>query len=450
MRSKQNEIRPQDGNASSPGTEDQPALAESVREGVHSPIAPTPSPSGPAEQPINFVGIGLHLPRQRNRPRGTVERFGTRPENWRGLYYVYAVVDGIEKRVQRRPVLGPTASMSKRTAEDKLAEIVESELALPPERPRTLRFRDIWESFRSLKSGIWGKANAGNLQGIFQKHVLPVLGDWEISQLTLDPLQRLLNQVAQRGYRRSTLKHIRTYLKAALEYAVDEGLIGRNPARKLELPKTQKSRERFYSFVEMKRLLSVAAGRENLVFRILLFCGLRAAELLALRIEDVGVDQLRIDEAVKEKEKGANRIGETKTETSDAWVAVPPELARDLKAWVAKHPHRHDPRAFLFPTATGTAYRVGNFLKRVLKPIAKLAGIDDFDFRAMRSTASTLFQTHGTVKDTQGQMRHADPTTTLRYYVKVIPENQRKAVADFERSVMKKRAKRRSKAEPNP
>jgi hypothetical protein len=47
----------------------------------------------------------------------------------------------------------------------------------------------------------------------------------------------------------------------------------------------------------------------------------------------------------------------------------------------------------------------GNFSKRVLKPIAKSAGIDDFDFRAMRSTASTLFQTHGTVKDTQGQMR---------------------------------------------
>jgi len=90
---------------------------------------------------------------------------------------------------------------------------------------------------------------------------------------------------------------------------------------------------------------------------------------------------------------------------------------------VFPHPHKEDPKAFLFPTATGTAYRVGNFLKRVLKPIAKTAGIADFDFRAMRSTASTLFQAHSTVKETQGQMRHADPTTTLRYYVKVIPEN---------------------------
>jgi integrase len=447
MKSRQDEIRPQDGKVSL-GREDQSVPGESGHEVIQSRVTPTPGIK-PAEQPINFVGIGLHLPRQRVRPRGTVERFGTRPENWRGLYYVYVRKDGIEKRVQRRPVLGPTASMSKRAAQDKLAEIVGRELALPFERPRTLRFRDIWEAFRALKSGIWGKANAGNLESIFRKHVIPALGDLEICQVTLDPLQRLLNQVAQRGYRRSTLKHIRTYLKASLEYAVDERLIGRNPARKLELPKTQKSRERFYSFVEMKRLLSTAAGRENLVFRILLFCGLRPAELLALRIEDVGTDQLRIDEAVKEKEKGAKRIGETKTETSDAWVAVPPDLATDLKAWVAKHPHRHDPRAFLFPTATGTAYRVGNFLKRVLKPIAKSAGIEDFDFRAMRSTASTLFQTHGTVKDTQGQMRHADPTTTLRYYVKVIPENQRKAVADFERSVMKKRAKRRSKAEPN-
>jgi hypothetical protein len=49
-------------------------------------------------------------------------------------------------------------------------------------------------------------------------------------------------------------------------------------------------------------------------------------------------------------------------------IGIGPEaLARDLQAWVAKHPQRHDPRAFLFPASTGTAYRVGNFLKRVLR-----------------------------------------------------------------------------------
>src|SRR5207247_2182033 len=105
------------------------------------------------QQSLNVVGLGLHLPRQRNRPRGTVERFGSRPQNWRGLYYIYVVGDGIEKRVQRRPVLGPTASMSKRAAEDKLVAMIERELAIPPERSRTIRLRDIWEAFCSLKSG---------------------------------------------------------------------------------------------------------------------------------------------------------------------------------------------------------------------------------------------------------------------------------------------------------
>ena len=167
-----------------------------------------------------------------------------------------------------------------------------------------------------------------------------------------------------------------------------------------------------------------------------------------MRIEDVDADQLRIDEAVKEKEKGANRIGETKTEILGCLGRRAARPRAGFASMGSETSATSDPKAFLFPTATGTAYRVGNFLKRVLKPIAKTAGIADFDFRAMRSTASTLFQAHGTVKETQGQMRHADPTTTLRYYVKVIPENQHKAVADFERSVMKKGGKRRSKADP--
>jgi site-specific recombinase XerD len=82
---------------------------------------------------------------------------------------------------------------------------------------------------------------------MFKKHVLPAIGDWELAELTPDPLQRLLNQIASRGYRKSMVQHIRTYVRAALEYAVDEGLLGRNPARNLEFPKTTKSRARFYS-----------------------------------------------------------------------------------------------------------------------------------------------------------------------------------------------------------
>jgi integrase len=87
------------------------------------------------------------------------------------------------------------------------------------------------------------------------------------------------------------------------------------------------------------------------VLHILAACGLRPAEILVLRIEDFLGNQLRIDEALKDREKGAAaRIGETKTVASDSSVPVPPNLAREIAAWIAWHPERMNPRAFLFPS----------------------------------------------------------------------------------------------------
>ena len=178
--------------------------------------------------------------------------------------------------------------MSKRTAEDKLAALIGREFAQPSPSGHNPTFADVWEGFSGLKAGVWGKATAGILKSIFGKHVLPAIGDREVAQLTPDPLQRLLNRLAERGYQQihPPSTSARTS-RAALEYAVDEGLVSRNPARKLELPRTERSRQRFYTLPEIDHLLSAATGRENLVLRILLFCGLRPAELLALRIEDV-------------------------------------------------------------------------------------------------------------------------------------------------------------------
>ena len=42
------------------------------------------------------------------------------------------------------------------------------------------------------------------------------------------------------------------------------------------------------------------------------------------------------------------------------------------------HPNRNTPRAFLFPSSFGTAFSVGNHLKRYLKPPAEKAGVRRF------------------------------------------------------------------------
>jgi integrase len=161
------------------------------------------------------------------------------------------------------------------------------------------------------------------------------------------------------------------------------------PGRKLELPSKRLRRPcgRFYSLDEIRRLLSAAAAgslREHLIVRLFVIGGLRAQEMFELRVDDIEPGILRTDEALKETEKGAARVGETKSTTSNGYIAISPELEGELRTClqirnVADPYHRvvGTPNDLLFPTEAGTPYRIGNYLKRVLKPIAKEAGIPD-------------------------------------------------------------------------
>jgi site-specific recombinase XerD len=178
-----------------------------------------------------------------------------------------------------------------------------------------------------------------------------VIGKQRLDEIGLATLQLLVNQMAEDGYSKSAVRKVRMYVKASFDYAAEEDLVAKNPARKFAMPKIRKTVCRRYLCVEeIGALLSEAEPREHLVLHILAACGLQPAEILVLRMEDFQGSQLRIDEALKDREKGAARIGETKTVASDSSVPVPPNLAREIAQWIARHPERMNPRAFLFPS----------------------------------------------------------------------------------------------------
>jgi hypothetical protein len=109
-----------------------------------------------------------------------------------------------------------------------------------------------------------------DMKYLFDKHVLPVLGQYAPRKITLTPLQLLVNKMAEDGYSRSAVKHIRTYLKACFEYAIDdEVLIPKNPARKLALPNIcKKPCERFLTVeeVQVPGLFGVSTWLSSLIY----------------------------------------------------------------------------------------------------------------------------------------------------------------------------------------
>jgi integrase len=398
---------------------------------------PAKSPLG---QPLDFDirGLGRRLPRT-EAPEGWLKKIARSREGkvWVGFFHLWTTdANGRRVRTKKEKTLGP-ASMAKHEAQEKLTEyITEYTGRLTSQGNSITTFSELWKAFCAVKSGQWSKKTKENLQCLFAKHVLPIVGNQPPREVTLTSLQLLLNKMADRGYRKSAVGQVRTYLKSCFEYAADEDVIQKSPARKLAMPNIQKkSCERFLSLDEFRALLSHASPREHLVLRILGVCGLRPAEVLVLRIEDFEGSQLRIDEALKERQKGDARIGDTKTDESDNFVPVPPDLEREIKAWIAGHPDRNDARAFLFPSSSGTAFSVGNYLKRYLKPLAETAGVRDVTHQAFRRTSSTHMQNHATVKDMQRHLRHTDPQTTLKHYAKVIPTSLRAAVAALDAQI---------------
>ena len=172
------------------------------------------------------------------------------------------------------------ATRPKHEALNDLAEdIAEHTGKLAKQGESIVTFAELWKALCAVKSGQRSKKTRENLKCLFAKHVIPQVGSQRMRNVTLTPLQLLLNKLAEDGFRKSAVGQIRTYMKGCFEYAVDEDLIPKSPARKLVMPKVRKKPcERFLSVEEFRALLSDAPPREHVILRIFAVCGLRPAE----------------------------------------------------------------------------------------------------------------------------------------------------------------------------
>src|SRR5260370_19016345 len=92
----------------------------------------------------------------------------------------------------------------------------------------------------------------------------------------------------EEGRSRSLINHVRTYIKAVLEFAVDEMILERNPGRGLRLPTRKLAREGndFLTLEQVRRWGKAARGQERLITPVFFDSGLRPGEMCALGEND--------------------------------------------------------------------------------------------------------------------------------------------------------------------
>ena len=226
-------------------------------------------------------------------------------------------------------------------------------------------------------------------------HITPRIGDIPLKKLTGRDLQGLYKDLREHGRLReaqkgkqpglsdSTIRGIHTMLHNALDRAVKERLIVRNPADDCVPPKIPKHEMKILPPEQIKSYLTAADQRGVLpMFYLELISGLRKGELVALQWADLDIENKTISVS---KQAGRNSAGEPditrpKTENFIRKISIPQDAVDLLVAEHQKHPGS----PWMFPSPkTGEMYHPDSVVN-IHKKILKDAGLEHLRFHDLR------------------------------------------------------------------
>lgn len=182
---------------------------------------------------------------------------------------------------KRYYVKGKTEAEALRKKNEKLSALMAGKV-----QDSAVRF-DIW--FRKYidvyKSRVSEKTRADYLQ-LYEKAIAPTLGEMSLKSIKQINCRELLN--ALEGKSKSYVSKVYILLNGALEAAVDNDLLNKNPMRGLQKPDAVAGHRRALTPEERDTFLKAAdlCGDAGYYGKIVYFCGLRPSEANRVRAED--------------------------------------------------------------------------------------------------------------------------------------------------------------------
>lgn len=134
-------------------------------------------------------------------------------------------------------------------------------------------------------------ASAERTIQIIQEHLLPVLRFYALDHIPPLVIEQYKQERASHAKAATIAKELRT-LKAMLNRAIDWGIIDRNPVARVKPPQEYDSKPpHFYAREELVLLFQSGKGD---IWRLLANTGMRRAEALNLKRNDVGQESIRV------------------------------------------------------------------------------------------------------------------------------------------------------------
>jgi len=277
---------------------------------------------------------------------------------------------------------------------------------------------------------------------IISNHLIPALGKVRLAALRPDHLQSLYSEKLTGGYSRRTVVYIHAVMHKALTHAVKWGLVVRNVADAVEVPRPEKKPPELLTEGQARAFLE--AVKEHSLYSLYVTAittGMRKGEILGLRWSDVNLDAgiIQVNQVALSVYKKGTILSEPKTEKSRRSIDLPTITVEALKQHKLKQDVIRASRSkwadndLVFPTKNGTPIGSRNIYKYFQEALEK-AGLPKVTFHSLRHLHSTLLLIAGIhPKIVQERLGHSRIDITMDIYSHVIPGMQKPAAATMDK-----------------
>ena len=270
-------------------------------------------------------------------------------------------------------------------------------------------------------------------------HILPYLGSKRITQLKTAEIQKHYNRLLEsgriqdngkgKGLSNATVRSIHMILREALDSAVREGLIPKNPADGTSPPKIYRNEKQVLTKDQLETFMKLIEGDEEWYdfFYTEIITGMRQGEICGLRWEDFDREKrtLRVARSVDFVNKELV-VGETKTDDGKRTIYLPDSL------WHILTERQRQKGAFsewIFPNLLKPEWPLNpSRAYRQLKKLLEIGGLPSIRFHDLRHTFTSHAANSGIAPKTLSEIvGHSKASFTLDHYAHVTSDMQKNA-----------------------
>jgi integrase len=343
--------------------------------------------------------------------RGSV-RLNKTKTLWTGEYVEYSLdAHGIEKRIRHSLVLCPAKNGEKTTGKREAQRLLQPyvdrvNVALSnPVRERKSAtfeaFAEIWErDYLSLSKPSTRSGARSNL-----KRLKAAFGRKDMRAIDAGDLQRFVAASMAEGLDPKTIRNFwgtaSLIWNAALAQKYVDALLP-----KPKLPRRPKKKAKFFTLVDVARIIAASSGEQRVFYWLAAETGLRAGEIAGLKLTDIDGERLTVNQSVWGGKEQA-----PKTDNSIRSLALSQLLISLLWEQIARQRAKGEKgqgHNYLFSSASGTPWDMNVYRHRKMKELLKSLGIPQAGYHAFRHfNVSLLDALRIPVKTIQERIGHA-------------------------------------------